>query len=226
MAGTMPHAIFIETDVDQSGLVAAYAAELPGCAVFAASADEAAGAMPARVSRFTAWLRAQGEEAPSFVGDNWYEVERAAATEGDGVRRRAAFTLDELPVMLAQCDAVVLAIPLSQRTRHLLNAATLAALPPHALVVNIGRGGLIDHAALVDALHAGRLGGAALDVTEPEPLPADSPLWQMGQVIITPHIGGLSPHYNDRAVALFAENLRRYAAGEALFNVVNRDAGY
>lgn len=97
MAGTMPHAIFIETDVDQSGLVAAYAAELPGCAVFAASADEAAGAMPARVSRFTAWLRAQGEEAPSFVGDNWYEVERAAATEGDGVRRRAAFTLDELP---------------------------------------------------------------------------------------------------------------------------------
>lgn len=96
MAGTMPHAVFIETDVDGQGLVAAYAAELPGCAVFAASADEAAGAMPMRVSRFTAWLRAQGEEAPSFVGDNWYEVERAAAVADDG-RRRAAFTLDELP---------------------------------------------------------------------------------------------------------------------------------
>ena len=93
MAGTMPHAIFIETDVDGDGLVAAYAAELPGCAVFAATDDEAASAMPMRVSRFTAWLRANGEASPSFVGDNWYEVERAAARDG----RRAAFTLDELP---------------------------------------------------------------------------------------------------------------------------------
>ena len=93
MAGTMPHAIFIETDVDGNGLVGAYAAELPGCAVFAASDDDAAGSMPMRVSRFTAWLRDNGEPAPSFVGDNWYEVERAAA--GDG--RRAAFTLDDLP---------------------------------------------------------------------------------------------------------------------------------
>jgi hypothetical protein len=97
MAGTMPHAIFIETDVDDAGLVGAYAAELPGCAVFASSADEAAGAMPMRVSRFTAWLREQGEVVSSFVGDNWYEVERAAAEATDGARRRAAFTLDELP---------------------------------------------------------------------------------------------------------------------------------
>ncbi len=93
MAGTMPHAIFIETGVDGRGLVGAYAAELPGCAVFAATDDEAAGAMPMRVSRFTAWLRDNGEPAPSFVGDNWYEVERAPAGEG----RRAAFTLDDLP---------------------------------------------------------------------------------------------------------------------------------
>lgn len=93
MAGTMPHAIFIETDVDGQGLVGAYAAELPGCAVFAPTDDEAAAAMPMRVSRFTAWLRENGETAPSFVGDNWYEVERAAATP----EHRAAFTLDELP---------------------------------------------------------------------------------------------------------------------------------
>jgi hypothetical protein len=97
MAGTMPHAIFIETDVDGSGLVGAYAAELPGCAVFAATDDEAAGAMPRRVSAFTGWLRERGETVPTFVGDNWYEVERAAAVEADGGRRRAAFTLDELP---------------------------------------------------------------------------------------------------------------------------------
>ena len=93
MAGTMPHAIFVETDVDAGGLVGAYAAELPGCAVFAATADEAAGAMPMRVSRFTRWLQDQGEAVADFVGDNWYEVERAAVTDG----RRAAFTLDELP---------------------------------------------------------------------------------------------------------------------------------
>jgi hypothetical protein len=97
MAGTMPHAIFVETDVDGQGLVGAYAAELPGCAVFAGSDDEAAGAMPRRVSQFTAWLRANGEPMADFVGDNWYEVERAAATASDEGRRRAAFTLDELP---------------------------------------------------------------------------------------------------------------------------------
>lgn len=97
MAGTMPHAIFVETDVDGNGLVAAYAAELPGCAVFAATDAEATTAMPMRVSRFTAWLRDGGESVAAFVGDNWYEVERAAAADDDGGRRRAAFTLDELP---------------------------------------------------------------------------------------------------------------------------------
>jgi hypothetical protein len=97
MAGTMPHAIFVETDADGSGGFAAYAAELPGCAVFAASDDEAAGSMPHRVARFTAWLRERGEEAPTFVGDNWYEVERAAAKSGSAGRQRAGFSLDELP---------------------------------------------------------------------------------------------------------------------------------
>ena len=85
MAGTMPHAIFVETDVDGRGLVAAYAAELPGCAVFAASDDEATSAIPRRVSDFVAWLRGAGEQVPTFVGDNWYEVERAAAA---GARAR------------------------------------------------------------------------------------------------------------------------------------------
>jgi hypothetical protein len=99
----MPHAIFVETDVDGRGLVGAYAAELPGCAVFAATDEEATGAMPRRVSTFTAWLRASGEAQADFVGDNWYEVERAAASEGG--RRRAAFTLDELPPTDAEFGA-------------------------------------------------------------------------------------------------------------------------
>jgi hypothetical protein len=96
MAGTMPHAIFIETGVDDAGTVAAYAAELPGCATFATDADEAARRMPARVTEFTAWLQRCGEAAPAFVGDNWYEVERAGAARGEDGRRRAAFSLDEL----------------------------------------------------------------------------------------------------------------------------------
>lgn len=95
MAGTMPHAIFVETGLDEGATVAAYAAELPGCAVFAATDDEASSEMPRRVGRFVDWLRAAGEEAPTFVGDNWYEVERAA-TSGE----RASFSLDELPPSL------------------------------------------------------------------------------------------------------------------------------
>jgi hypothetical protein len=93
----MPHAVFVETDWDGAGGVAAYAAELPGCATFAATDDGAVAAIPRRAGEFVAWLRRQGEEAPSFIGDNWYEVERAAATDRDGRRRRAAFSLDELP---------------------------------------------------------------------------------------------------------------------------------
>jgi len=93
MAGTMPHAIFVETGIDDGSAVAAYAAELPGCAVFAATDTEATNEMPRRVTRFVDWLRAAGEAAPSFVGDNWYEVERAAAANG----QRAAFSLDDLP---------------------------------------------------------------------------------------------------------------------------------
>jgi hypothetical protein len=96
MAGTMPHAIFIETNADGAGAVAAYAAELPGCATFAASDEEAASALPRRVERFCAWLREGGEEAPSFLGDNWYEVERASATPAGTGLERAAFSLDEL----------------------------------------------------------------------------------------------------------------------------------
>jgi hypothetical protein len=93
----MPHAIFIETNADGAGGVAAYAAELPGCATFAATDDEAAAALPRQVERFCAWLRDAGEAAPAILGDNWYEVERAAAVsaEGGGLER-AAFSLDEL----------------------------------------------------------------------------------------------------------------------------------
>jgi phosphoglycerate dehydrogenase-like enzyme len=92
--------------------------------------------------------------------------------------------------------------------------------------VNVGRGGLLDEAALAAALRAGRLGGAGLDVFEEEPLPASSPLWSLPGVIITPHVGGSFPGFLDRAVPFFCENLRRYLAGAPLLNRVDVTRGY
>jgi hypothetical protein len=97
VAGTMPHAVFVELDWDGSGGAAAYAAELPGCAAYGATDAEAVHGIPRRVERFSAWLRAAGESAPNLAGGVWYEVERATPVEADGVRRRAAFSLDDLP---------------------------------------------------------------------------------------------------------------------------------
>lgn len=146
--------------------------------------------------------------------------------DADGSIPERFYDLDELPALLPQCDVVLLALPLSQQTRHIIDANTLALLPPHAFIVNIGRGPLIDTNALIAALREKRIGGAALDVTDPEPLPADSLLWHMDNVIITPHISGLSAYYNDRIVELFSENLRRYLNGEPLLNLVQRELGY
>jgi phosphoglycerate dehydrogenase-like enzyme len=97
---------------------------------------------------------------------------------------------------------------------------------PGAYLYNIARGGLIDEAALVEALAAGRLGGAGLDVFEQEPLPPESPLWGLENVILTPHVAGMTPQYFRRVAGLFAENLERYLAGLPLANVYQPDRGY
>lgn len=136
------------------------------------------------------------------------------------------YDLSELHALLPECDMLVLALPLSAQTRHLIGQAELALLRSHTFLVNIGRGPLIDHDALVEALREKRLGGAALDVTEPEPLPATSPLWRLDNAIISPHISGLSAYYNERLTELFSENLRRYLVGEPLLNLVQRELGY
>ncbi|MBX3012797.1 MAG: D-2-hydroxyacid dehydrogenase [Caldilineaceae bacterium] len=138
----------------------------------------------------------------------------------------AWFTLAELPALLRQSDYVVLGVPLMEHTRHLIDAAALAHMQPHALLINIGRGGLIDQDALLAALQAKQIGGAVLDVTTPEPLPANHPLWRQENVIITPHMAGLVDHHFDNVVDLWAENLRRYRAGEPLHNLVARELGY
>jgi phosphoglycerate dehydrogenase-like enzyme len=155
--------------------------------------------------------------------DGWTPAETG---DPDGTIPERFFPLNELPAMLSACDAVVLALPLTKTTQHIIGAEALAAMRPHALLVNIARGGLIDQNALITALQEHRLGGAALDVTDPEPLPTESPLWKLDNVLITPHIAGFSRFYNDRVVELFSENLRRYLHGELLLNTVQRNLGY
>lgn len=133
---------------------------------------------------------------------------------------------DALQQMLSECDYVVIALPLTAETTHLIGAAELQAMKPTAYLVNIARGAIVDEAALIQALREGWIAGAGLDVFEKEPLPADSPLWDLENALVSPHVAGFTPHYDRRAAALFADNLGRYLSGVDLLNVVNKDRGY
>ncbi|HHO57693.1 MAG TPA: dehydrogenase [Oceanithermus profundus] len=128
-------------------------------------------------------------------------------------------TLEALAELLPRADAVVLLLPLTPATRRLVDADFLARMKPGALLVNAGRGALVDTAALLGALRSGRV-RAALDVTDPEPLPADHPLWRAPGVWITPHLAGSSPRLRERGFALVRAQVARYLRGEPLFNVV------
>ncbi len=131
---------------------------------------------------------------------------------------------DELAAMAAQCDYLVCSLPNTNASRRLVDAAVLAALPPHAVLVNVGRGSTVDEAALVTALQRGRLAGAVLDVFATEPLPAEHPLWALPNVLITSHTSALS--YPEDIAPIFADNYRRFIAGEALRHVVDFEQGY
>jgi phosphoglycerate dehydrogenase-like enzyme len=162
------------------------------------------------------------------LGPIGLEVARATSALGMhviGLRRTPrgdepceTLPLERLPDALARADHLVLALPLTSETHHIIDATALATLRPGAFVVNVGRGELIDEPALVDALRSGRLGGAGLDVFETEPLPEDSPLWDMPNVIVTPHDGGFSAGGRRRAIDIFLDNLGRWARGEPLRN--------
>lgn len=136
------------------------------------------------------------------------------------------FPPDGLGDALGESDVVVIALPLTTQTRGLMGEPELRLMRRTALLINIGRGPIVQEAALVRALQEGWIAGAGLDVFEREPLPADSPLWGMEQVIITPHVSGTSLHYWDAATPLLCENLRRYLAGAPLLNLVDKGRGY
>ncbi len=134
--------------------------------------------------------------------------------------------LERLDELIAASKVLLVACPYTSDTHHLLNAARLRRMPADAVLVNIARGDIIDQNALIETLQSGHLLGAGLDVTEVEPLPQDSPLWDLPNLVLTPHCAGASPHRNRRVTGLFCENLRRYQTGAVLLNLVDQQRGY
>lgn len=149
------------------------------------------------------------------------------AVEGIGrVAAEGKHGVASLPDLLPGADVVVITAPHTPETDRLFDRAMLARMKPGSLLVNVGRGRIVDEAALIEALAKGRPGAAALDVFEREPLDRTSPLWDMENVIVTPHVAGFGPRYWEGLVELFARNLERWRAGEPLENVVDKRRGY
>ncbi|HET7011862.1 MAG TPA: D-2-hydroxyacid dehydrogenase [Anaerolineales bacterium] len=158
------------------------------------------------------------------LGDSGYGLD-AHGDAGAEVPERL-YPPKALRSMAALCDFLVVTVPLTPETRGMINRAVLQDMKPTACLIDISRGGVVDHNALVEALSEKRLGGAALDVYPVEPLPASSPLWEMPNVILSPHVAGGSSHYFEQAATLFAENLQRYLADQPLLNLYDPQIGY
>jgi phosphoglycerate dehydrogenase-like enzyme len=133
---------------------------------------------------------------------------------------------EAVSTMARECDFLIVTVPLTSGTSQLIDARVLDSMKPTSALINIARGDIIDEAALTEALHEGKIGGAALDVFAEEPLPPTNPLWTLDNVIISPHISGDTPDYVERAARVFAENLRRYLERQPLLNALDRARGY
>jgi phosphoglycerate dehydrogenase-like enzyme len=149
---------------------------------------------------------------------------KRTASNAPGVER--VFGPGQLVPFLKQAEYVVNTLPLTPRTRGYFGPQEFAAMRSDAVFINIGRGTTVQTDALLGALRSGAIAGAALDVTDPEPLPVDHPLWSMPNVILTPHYAGAHPGYVQRASAIFLENLARFVVGGPLTNIVDKQAGY
>lgn len=173
------------------------------------------------------------------VGRAVARVSRGLGMRILGVRREVSEAVDpatldldelvgprELATVLARADYLVLSAPHTPETEGMIGARELALLPQGAVLINIGRGALVDEEALIAALRSGHLGGASLDVFAEEPLPGESPLWDMPNVLVSPHSGSTSDRENERLTDLFCDNLTRFLAGEPLLNVLDADRLY
>jgi phosphoglycerate dehydrogenase-like enzyme len=136
------------------------------------------------------------------------------------------FATPDLHKMLPLCDYVVNAAPLTPQTKHMLSTKEFAVMKPTAIVMNVGRGPVVDEAAIVEALRSKTIRGAALDVFEVEPLPLESPLWEMENVLLSYHTADHTKDWIDDAVTLFLDQFKRWSNGEPLKNVTDKRAGY
>lgn len=171
------------------------------------------------------------------IGATFGKKMKALGCRVIGVKRRVGekpewldglYGMEELDTLLPQADVVAMSLPGNASTYHTLNRERIALLNQNAVVINVGRGTAIDTDALSEALYAHKIAGAALDVTDPEPLPAGHSIWDAPNAVITPHISGgfALPETLEQIVDIFAENLRRYLAGEPLQNVIDMETGY
>ena len=166
---------------------------------------------------------AVAERGPAF-GMRVVGMDPAPKGKPDFIER--VYSPDELSEMVGVCDFVVICVPHTPETEGLFNAEMFGAMKDTGILINIGRGMVVQLDALADALSSGQIGGAGLDVYEQEPLPEEHALWGMENVILTPHVAGISPEIDKRRKALIVENVRRFCVGEALLNVVDNKKGY
>jgi phosphoglycerate dehydrogenase-like enzyme len=167
--------------------------------------------------------RAVAQRAKAFGMEIWGLRRHAGGTDPNVDRMLPPDSLDEL---LEAADHLLIVTPLTQATRGMIDAGRLRKLKPTAYLYNLARGAVIDQEALIAALNAGQLAGAGLDVTDPEPLPPESPLWEMPNVIITGHTAGNAPNFWEPLLVFIAKNLARYRNGETLLNLVDAAEGY
>jgi len=161
---------------------------------------------------------------PARREDSGYALPGTGDPRGD--LPEAWFPPDKISELLARSDAVVMCAPLTKDTERMIGAAELRAMKRSAYFINVGRGATVDETALAEALAQKRIAGAAVDVFTQEPPPAGHPLYTLDNVIVSPHVSGFLPSYDDKCVALFAENLRRYLDDAPLLNLVDRAKGY
>jgi phosphoglycerate dehydrogenase-like enzyme len=156
--------------------------------------------------------------------DDGYQIAGLGDPNGDLFSR--LYPYQAIKSMMKECDFVVVTVPLTNETHHLIAEEELAVLKPSAYLVDVSRGGIVKNSALKAALQEKKLAGAVLDVFEQEPLPKDHPMWDTPNLIISPHIAGVSHHYNERSVNLIIENLKRYLNNTNLLNTFDPDVGY
>jgi phosphoglycerate dehydrogenase-like enzyme len=170
-----------------------------------------------------------GKEVARLAKCLGMQVIATSRSAGEGDKARYVDKLvprEKLPELLRESDFVILTLPSTAETTRLIGEKELRLMKPTSVIINIGRGNIIDEAALIRALEEKRIAGAGLDVFTQEPLPAESKLWALPNVILTPHIAGAMPDYSVHTTEIFCDNLARFLAGKKLKNIVDKKIGY